>query len=142
TSPGAANGQITINSNSASGNTTVVNLAGTGATASSPQTNAHLAVSATTLGFGNVTVNTATTQSLTLTSTGTSPVLVNTATITGAGFTIVGGNLPMTLNPAQSMTLQVQFLPTATGSASGQLTISSNSTSGSTTTGTLSGTGT
>ncbi len=51
-----------------------------------------MTVSAASLNFGSVTVNTATTQSLTLTSTGTSPVTVNSAAITGAGFTIVGGN--------------------------------------------------
>ena len=45
---------------------------------------------------------------------------VNSAAITGTGFTIVGGSLPVTLNPTQSMTLQVQFLPTVTGAASGQ----------------------
>ena len=59
-----------------------------------------------------MTMNTATTLPLTLTSTGTSPVTVNSASITGAGFTIVGGSLPVTLNPAQAVTLQVQFKPT------------------------------
>jgi fibronectin type 3 domain-containing protein len=39
------------------------------------------------------------------------------------------------------MTLQVQFEPTVTGSATGQITISSNSSSGSSTVVTLSGTG-
>jgi hypothetical protein len=66
-----------------------------------------------------VTVNTATTQSLTLTSAGTSPATVNSAAITGAGFTIVGGSLPVTLNPTQSITLQVQYLPTSAGAARG-----------------------
>jgi fibronectin type 3 domain-containing protein len=48
----------------------------------------------------------------------------------------------MTLNPNQSVTLQVQFDPTATGAAAGKLTVSSNSTTGGTTQVTLSGTGT
>ena len=60
---------------------------------------------------------------------------VNSAAITGAGFTIVGGSLPVTLNPTQSMTLQVQFVPTVTGAASGQITIMSNSSTGSTSSG-------
>ncbi len=138
TSTGAASGQITISSDSSTGSTTVVALSGTSAGAPSPQ----LTVSATNLSFGNVTVNTATTQSLTLTSSGTSPVTVSSAAITGAGFTIVGGSLPVTLNPAQAMTLQVQFNPAATGAASGQITISSNSSTGSTTVVALSGTST
>ena len=131
-SPGAASGQITISSNSANGNATVVTLNGTGVTALAPQTSPQLTVSARSLSFGNVTVNTAATQSLTLTSTGTSPVTVNSAAITGSGFSIVAQSFPMTLNPNQSLTLQVQFDPTATGTASGQLAISSNSSTGGT----------
>jgi fibronectin type 3 domain-containing protein len=67
---------------------------------------------------------------------------VNAASITGSGFTLVGGSFPVTLNPNQSTTLQVQFKPTAAGSVTGSLTISSNSTSGSTAAVSLSGTGT
>ena len=137
TATGAASGQITINSNSTSGSTTAIALSGTGAAATSPQ----LTVSATALAYGNVTVNTAKTLSLVLTSTGTSAVTVNSAAITGAGFSIVSGTLPATLNPQQSITLQVQFKPTATGSASGQITISSNSSNGGSTIVALSGTG-
>jgi hypothetical protein len=138
TATGSAAGSLTISSNSASGSTTTVSLNGTGATATAPQ----LSFSATSLSFGSVTVNSSATKSLTLTSTGTSPVTVNSAAITGAGFTIVSGSLPVTLNPNQAVTLQMQFLPTATGSASGQITISSNSSTGGTTAVTLSGTGT
>jgi len=137
TATGAASGQITISSDSASGGTAVVALGGTGTAATSPQ----LTVSAASLSFGSVAVNSSTTQSLTLTSTGTSPVTVNSASITGTGFTIVAASFPMTLNPAQSVTLQVQFLPTASGAASGQITISSDSASGGTAVVALSGTG-
>jgi hypothetical protein len=138
TTTGTASGQITISSNSSTGSTTVVALSGTSTAAPSPQ----LTVSATTLSFGNVTVNTAATQTLALTSTGTSPVTVNSAAIAGAGFTIVAQSFPITLNPTQSVTLQVQFDPTAIGIASGQVTISSNSTTGGTTSVALGGTGT
>ena len=142
TTAGNASGQITINSNSTTGGAALVALSGTGTTASNPQASPQLTISAASLSFGSVTVNTSTTQSLTLTSTGTSPVTVNSAAITGTGFTIVGGGLPATLNPAQSVTLQVQFNPTTTGNASGQLTVSSNSSSGSTAVVALSGTST
>ena len=136
---GPASGAITISSNSSTGATPVVTLSGTSTAATSPQ----LSLSAGQLNFGSVTVKSPTTQSLTLTSTGTSPVTVNSAAITGAGFTIVGGgSLPTILNPAQTMTLQVQFDPTAAGPASGAITISSNSSTGGTTVVTLSGTST
>ena len=137
TATGTASGQITISSNSTTGGTAVVALGGTGMAA-----NPQLTISAGSVGFGSVAVNTATTQSLTLTSTGTTAVTVNSAAITGAGFTIIGGSFPVTLNPTQTLTLQLQFKPTTTGALTGQLTISSNSTSGSTTAIALSGTGT
>jgi hypothetical protein len=138
TATGSATGNLTISSNSTTGSTAVVPLSGTGAAAASPK----LTLSATTLSFGSVTMNSSTTQALTLTSSGTSAATVNSASITGAAFSIVGATMPATLNPGQSMTLQVQFKPTATGSATGNLTISSNSTTGSTAVVPLSGTGT
>jgi len=137
TTTGAASGQITISSNSTTGGTAAVALSGTG-TAASPQ----LTISASSLSFGSLTVNTASTLSLTLTSTGTSAVTVNSAAIMGAGFTIVGGSFPVTLNPTQTLTLQVQFEPTTAGAVTGQLAISSNSTTGGTADVALSGTGT
>jgi fibronectin type 3 domain-containing protein len=48
----------------------------------------------------------------------------------------------VTINPNQSLTLNLQFDPTATGAATGKLTVTSNSTTGGTTQVTLSGTGT
>jgi fibronectin type 3 domain-containing protein len=48
----------------------------------------------------------------------------------------------VTLNPNQTLALQLQFDPTSAGAANGQLAISSNSLSGSTTVVALTGTGT
>ena len=137
TTAGTASGQLTINSNSTTGSTAVIALNGTG-TAANPQ----LSISATTLSFGSVAVNTATTQSLILTSTGTSPVTVNSVVVSGAGFTLVGGSFPVTLNPTQTLTLQLQFDPATAGTLTGQITIGSNSSTGSTAVVNLSGTGT
>ena len=78
---------------------------------------------------------------MTLTATGTAAVTVSAASITGSGYSIVGGSFPVTLNPNQSVTVTVQFEPTATGSAPGELTITSNSSTGSTAGVTLNGTG-
>lgn len=135
-SAGAAAGELTINSNSTSGNAAIVTLNGTGVTA-----NPQLTVSVASLEFGSVTLNTSTTQSVTLTSTGTSAVTVNSLSISGGGFSILGGSFPLTLNPNQTATLQIQFLPTSAGAVAGQLTINSNSASGSVATVVLSGTG-
>jgi centrosomal CEP192-like protein len=100
-----------------------------------------LSINATSVSFGNVVVNTPTTQSVTLTSTGTAAVTVSAATVTGTGFTLSGATFPMTLNPSQTATLNVQFDPTTTGAATGQLTITSNSSTNGTATISLSGTG-
>ena len=101
-----------------------------------------LSISATTVAFGNVEVNTASTQTVTLSSTGTAAVTVSAATVTGMGFAVAGATFPDTLNPGQTVTLDVQFEPTATGAATGQLTIQSNSSTNGTVMINLGGTGT
>ncbi len=140
TTTGVLAGQLTINSDSTTESTAAVTLSGTGTAVSGPQTSPQLTVSAASLNFGSVNVNTAATQPLTLTSTGTSPVTINSATLTGAVFTTVQ-SFPVVLNPSQSLTFQVQFEPTTAAAFTGQLTISSNSTTGSPALVALSGTG-
>ena len=101
-----------------------------------------LSVSKTSLAFGSIAVNSAATQSVTLSSTGTAAVTVNSAAISGQGFSVSGSSFPVTLNPGQAVTLTVQFKPTAAGSASGQLAVSSTSSSNPTVAVSLTGTGT
>lgn len=88
-----------------------------------------LSVSSTSISFGNVTVSSPSTQSVVLSSTGTAAVTVNSATLSGTGFTMSGGSFPATLNPGQSVTLSIQFDPTSAGAATGQLSISSTASS-------------
>ena len=100
-----------------------------------------ISVNKSSLPFGNVALGTAVVQSVTLTSTSRSTFTLNSASTTGAGFSIVGGGLPMTLNPGQSTTLQVQFQPTAAGSVTGLMTVKTSATTGSLPVVSLSGTG-
>jgi Abnormal spindle-like microcephaly-assoc'd, ASPM-SPD-2-Hydin len=130
-------GTLTVTSDDPSGPATV-SLGGLGTTTTTPQ----LTVSPTAVSFGNVPLNVASTQPVTLTSTGSAPVTINAATVTGAGFSVTGANFPVTLKPNQAVTLQVQFDPTTAGAASGQMTVTSDSTTGATTQVTLSGAGT
>jgi hypothetical protein len=102
---------------------------------------AALSINATSVAFGSVVLNSSATQTVTLKSTGTSAVTVNSAAVTGSGFTVSGSAFPVTLSPGQSVSLSVQFNPKSTGSASGQLTISSNATSNPKAVISLSGTG-
>ncbi len=101
-----------------------------------------LTVNATSIPFGAVSLNSKTTQTVTLTSSGTAPVTVNSAVVTGTGFSMSGSSFPVTLNPGQTLGLNLQFAPTAAGSATGQLTITSNSSSNPTASFALSGTAT
>ena len=102
---------------------------------------ATLSVNATTITFGNVSLNSPATQTLILTSTGTAAVTVSAGSVSGSGFTVSGGSYPITLSPNQTATLSAQFDPTVAGAATGQLTITSNSSTGSSTGVSLSGTG-
>ena len=100
-----------------------------------------LGISSSSLSFGNVNVNSASSQTLTLSSTGTTAVTVSAAGVTGSGFTVSGVTFPLTLNPNKTATLTVKFAPAAAGPATGQLTLTSNSSTGSSTVVSLSGTG-
>jgi hypothetical protein len=102
---------------------------------------AFLSASKTSVAFGTLSLNSLGTQTLTLTSSGTQPVTVNTAVLTGAGFTLTGITLPVVLNPGQSVPLQLEFVPSIAGAATGQLTIGSTATSGGTMVISLTGTG-
>ena len=102
---------------------------------------ATLSVNATSISFGNISLNNPSTQSITLTSSGSTPVTINSATITGTGYSMSGASFPLKLNAGQTATLSVQFDPTTNGAVTGQLTFSSNSSSGATTAISLTGTG-
>ncbi len=101
-----------------------------------------LTVGSKSVAFGNVSLNTPSTQTVQLSSTGTSAVIISGATIQGTGFSMSGITTPLTLSPSQTATLDLQFNPTAVGSDTGTVTISSNAASGATPTIALSGTGT
>ena len=90
-----------------------------------------LTVNASSVPFGNVVVNSAASQSITLTSAGNSAVVISAISTTGAGFSTSGVTLPLTINAGQTATLSIQFKPTAAGNFTGQITITSNSSNGS-----------
>ena len=97
-----------------------------------------MTVSQTSVSFGTITLNAPTSKSVIITSSGTGALTLNSVTASGTGFSVSGGTFPMTLNPGQTATLTISFDPTAAGSFTGAVTISSNA---STATVTLSGTG-
>jgi fibronectin type 3 domain-containing protein len=62
-----------------------------------------------------------------LTSSGTATLTVNSISVSGSGFSLTPIALPLNLNPGQSASITLTFDPTTTGSMTGQLAISSNS---------------
>src|SRR5258707_10944609 len=63
---------------------------------------------------------------VTLTSSGTADLNISQGGVIGAGFGMSGLTFPFSLAPGQSSTFNAQFAPTAAGSASGSVSISSN----------------
>jgi hypothetical protein len=121
---------VMIGLSSCSGYTTAASIGGTGGNGGGGSTGdpqaGVLSPSSTTVAFGNVNVGGTTTQSVTVTNTGTAAVNIASAQISGAGFTVVGGNPSASVPVGQSVTVQLQFAPTTRGAASGTLTVTSD----------------
>jgi Abnormal spindle-like microcephaly-assoc'd, ASPM-SPD-2-Hydin/Protein of unknown function (DUF1573) len=114
-----------------------INLSATGMS-SQPQ----LSVSPATINFGNVSTGLKTTNNVVLTNTGPTNLTISLMALTGADFSISGIATPATLSAGQSAQVGVTFSPTASGSSSGSLTITSNDSVNPTINVALSGTGT
>lgn len=106
--------------------------AGTPAAKSSSTSNSGssgtLAASAMSLNFGNVVTGSSSPQTLTLTNSGTAAVTISQATVTGAGFSVVGGMSSVSIPAGQNHAFQVEFAPTSSGNASGSVSIASDAT--------------
>ena len=105
---------------------TGVTGAGTPAANSNTTSSGSLAASATTLTFGNVSPGASSSQTLTLTNTASTTVTISQATVTGAGFSVVGGMSSVAIAAGQNHAFQIQFAPQAAGSVSGSVSIASN----------------
>jgi len=118
---GAASGSISITSNAGS-SPAVISLTGTGVATSTPA----ISVTPAALNFGNLTVKTSASQTVTLSNTGTATLSISQASITGTGFGMSGLTAPKTVAAGASMNFTVSFQPTATGATSGSISITSN----------------
>ena len=83
--------------------------------------------SVSSLNFGNVNVSSSSAQNITMTNAGNSSVTIAQVMIAGAGFNSTGAS-GITLTPGQTTTLTSTFAPSASGAASGKITVSSNAT--------------
>ena len=87
-----------------------------------------LNASSSSLSFGSVNVSSSSSLSVTLTNAGNSTVTVSGVTVSGAGFTASGVSSGLMLNAGQTATLTATFKPSASGSATGSVTVASNAT--------------
>jgi hypothetical protein len=116
---GSSNGQIAIASNATNANLSIT-LSANAVMAGT------LAAGSPTLSFGSVPVGTSQTQPETLTNSGGSAVTVSQASVSGAGFSVSGLTLPLSLAPGQSTNFSVVFAPTSGGSKTGTVNIGSD----------------
>jgi hypothetical protein len=122
TAAGSVSGSVSLVSNAA-GSPSTLALSGTGVAAT-----LTLSFNPTSVSFGNVNVGSSSTQGVTVTNAGNSNVQISGITVSGTGYTLSGATTPVTLTPSQTMTFSVIFTPTAAGSVSGSVTVTSNAT--------------
>ena len=119
TSAGSVTGSISISSN-APGSPATIALSGTGV-------QGQLTANPSTASFGNVTVGSSNSQTISLTNGGTAAVSISQVNVSGAGFSSSGvPTLPMTLNAGASTTFNAVFAPTTSGSVTGSVSLVSN----------------
>jgi hypothetical protein len=75
--------------------------------------------------FGNVSISSSSIQHIILTNAGSSNVTISQVLVAGAGFNSTASN-GLTLSPGQITTLTSTFAPSASGVATGKVTVSSN----------------
>jgi HYDIN/CFA65/VesB family protein/ASPM-SPD-2-Hydin domain-containing protein/centrosomal CEP192-like protein len=88
----------------------------------------QLAATPSPISLGNVVLGSSQTQSAMLTNSGASNVTISQATVTGGGFGLSGLSTPLTLAPGQSKNFSVVFSPQSTGTATGNVAITSDAT--------------
>lgn len=95
---------------------------------SNPTSPGSLSVSASTVSFGNVQVGSTKSMSLTLSNgtAQTTTIEVSQVTVSGQAFSMTGVTLPTSLAPGHSLTLTIDFKPSAAGNATGTVAITSD----------------
>ncbi len=116
-SSGSVNGSVAI---TGSGTSATLALSGAG------QAAATLGANPASVSFGSVQVGANQPQTITLNNGSGSAITITQALAAGTGFSMSGLSLPATLNPGQSISFTATFAPSAAGSATGSIAISSN----------------
>ena len=78
------------------------------------------------LNFGNVTVGTTSSLTMTVTNTGNADLVVSAVTLSGAGLSMSPLTFPVTITAGSNRTVTVSFAPQSAGAMNGRATITSN----------------
>src|SRR5580692_8370746 len=89
-------------------------------------TSSTLAATPSSVSFGNVVVGSNTSQTIRLQNIGTSEVKISAITPSVSSIAISGVTTPINLAPGTSATLTAAYKPTAAGSVTGKITVTSN----------------
>jgi len=117
TAAGATAGSVTVTNND--GVSAVAAVTGT-------QVQPGLSLIPASASFGSVVTGNTNSQTVQIKNSGTANLTVSQATVTGAGFSLGGLALPMTITPGQSGNFNVQYAPQSAGNVSGAVSIISN----------------
>jgi len=139
TAAGNLTGTLTVSGGSGS-TPVVVNLSATAVSGGSA--NPQLSVSPTSINFGVVSTGVKGTSNLLLSNTGSANLTISVLSLSGADFAISGITTPATIAAGQSVSATITFAPTAAGSVTGGLQITSNDPTNPALTVALTGTGT
>ena len=93
---------------------------------STPATNPAISVTPSSVSFGNVKIDSVASKTVKLTNTGTASLKISQATLTGSNFTVSGLATPSTVAVGASVSFTIAYKPTATGSASGSVSIAND----------------
>ena len=115
---GTAAGSISVVS-TATNSPATISLSGTGI---QPQ----IAVTPSSVSFGNITVGANGSQTVSIRNTGTATLSVTQASLAGTGFTSSGLALPLSIPAGGSSAFTVSFAPASAGTFSGSISLISN----------------
>jgi len=90
----------------------------------------QLTVTPSSINFGSVPVGSSNTQSVTLSNSGGPKITISQVSLSGTGFTLSGLNYPISLAGGQSVTGTVMFTPPSTGTDSGSIVVTAQSSGG------------
>jgi hypothetical protein len=115
-------GAVSVTNNSTAPNL-VIPITGTAVQAQS-----QISVSPTSIPFGNVNVGASASQTVTVTNGGNAALSISNIAASGAGYSVSGFSLPVSIAAGQTSSFSVNYSPSGAGGTTGSVTLTSNAT--------------